>query len=468
MMGPPRSRRRSLALRVGGLVSLFSALLVLIAGVGMDRLLQLALERRAETELSGKMALVQSAIEQPRPGISLDAELALLLVGHPYLHWAIVDGTKVTGRSGPFAARAAARVLRQPLQPGVGELDPGNALSVLVWRSRLAGGQERWLLGFIERGGDGGLLAAFRKSLALMLPFVIVFIALGSWVVARRALRPLRRFNTLVGGITAQSLHSRLSAEDVPAELRDLAHSFNNMLERLEKSVSRLSQFSADLAHEMRTPLTNLMGEVQVCLGKPRDVATYQTVLASAEEEMQRLNRLITDLLFLASAEQPQQALRIEPIALRPLVEGLFDFFDALAEAKGITLALSGEGSVEADKGMLQRALTNLLSNAIRHGHPDSTVQVILACGEGGTAIMVSNRGHRIPEAHLPHLAERFYRVNPARSRDDGGTGLGLAIAASIMQLHGGMLTVASDDESTTFSLRFPGASQGAAALIPR
>ncbi|AOX99050.1 heavy metal sensor histidine kinase [Jeongeupia sp. USM3] len=442
---------RSLALRVGGLVGAFGTVLVLAIGAGMDHLLQLALDRRAETELGGKMALVETALA--RKGAQPDEAVSLLLVGHPYLHWATVTPTAVLDGSDAVAERSAGRVIRQPLHAGVTRLDPRRAVGPLVWSKPVGDG--RWLLGFIERDGDERLLAAFRRSLALLLPFAMVFIALGSWFVAKRALRPLRHLNAQVGGITAASLHSRLATGDLPAELRELAESFNGMLVRLEHSVSRLSQFSADLAHEMRTPLTNLLGEVQVCLGKTRDIATYQTVLASAEEEMQRLNRLITDLLFLASTEQPERALQIETVALRPLIEGLFDFFDALAETRGVSLQLHGDGEIAADRSMLQRALTNLLSNAIRHSHPDSVISVAIRHEAGSTQIDVSNRGEPIPPAHLPHLAERFYRVNPARSRDDGGTGLGLAIVASIMQLHGGQLHIVSNETQTTFGLHF-------------
>ncbi|MBM3115486.1 heavy metal sensor histidine kinase [Jeongeupia naejangsanensis] len=442
---------RSLALRVGGLVGAFATVLVLAIGIGMDHLLQLALDRRAETELGGKMALVESALQ--RGGGAQPEQVSLLLVGHPYLHWATVTPTAVIDSSDLVAATSAGRVIREPLHAGVARLDPRQDAGALVWSKPLGDG--RWLLGFIERDNDEKLLAAFRRSLALLLPVTMVFIALGSWFVAKRALRPLRQFNTQVGSITASSLHSRLATGELPAELRELADSFNSMLVRLERSVSRLSQFSADLAHEMRTPLTNLLGEVQVCLGKTRDVATYQAVLASAEEEMQRLNRLITDLLFLASTEQPEQALKIEPVALRPLIESLFDFFDALAETRGVVLQLDGDGRVDADKGMLQRALTNLLSNAIRHSAPDSPITVTIRRDADSTLIEVANRGDPIAAAHLPHLSERFYRVNPARSRDDGGTGLGLAIVASIMQLHGGQLRIASDNAHTTFGLQF-------------
>ncbi|MEJ2795929.1 heavy metal sensor histidine kinase, partial [Iodobacter sp. LRB] len=260
--------------------------------------------------------------------------------------------------------------------------------------------------------------------------------------------------------VTAASLHARLGIEAVPTELQELAISFNGMLQRLENSVERLSQFSADLAHEMRTPLSNVLGDIQVNLSKTREVADYQRVLASAEEELLRLNRLINDLLFLANAEQAEQALNLEEIDLKPLIEMLFDFFDALAESKNIQLLVSGSGQILADKSMLQRALTNLLSNAIRHADLASAITVAIGQDPQMLNIAITNKGEIIHPEHHAHLFERFYRVDPARSRNDGGSGLGLAIISSIMKLHHGDVDVSCSSNATTFRLRFKNTSR--------
>ncbi|MFC7421716.1 heavy metal sensor histidine kinase [Iodobacter arcticus] len=440
---------QSLAWRVGGMVGMFCAILVLLIAIGSDHLLQAALDQRAKTELNGKMKALQTVLDA---SIAADeAKLSAQLVGHPYLHWALLAERSVLKSSDEFALQQALNISK-PTQAGVFTQKDKEGRPILLGVLPHAG---QWLVVFLERENDQKLLRLFRQSQALALPFAVLFIAFGSWLVARRALQPLQSFNTLVSSVTAASLHARLSMDSVPSELQELAISFNSMLQRLENSVERLSQFSADLAHEMRTPLSNVLGDIQVNLSKTREVADYQRVLASAEEELLRLNRLINDLLFLANAEQAEQALNLEEIELKPLIEMLFDFFDALAESKNIQLILSGSGQLLADKSMLQRALSNLLSNAIRHADHASKITVDIKQDTHGLSISVSNQGESIAADHLAHLFERFYRIDPARNRNDGGSGLGLAIISSIMQLHHGGVTVDSHVHTTTFCLRF-------------
>ncbi|NHQ87730.1 heavy metal sensor histidine kinase [Iodobacter sp. HSC-16F04] len=445
---------KSLAWRVGGMVGVFCAVLVFLIAIGTDHLLRLALDKRAKTELIGKMEVLQQVLNA---NTSTDeSKLSAQLVGHPYLHWALVSDSTVLKSSDPFAREQALAQARPQSKWIAGVFARKNNLGdPILLGIQAHPTQAQWLLVFLERESDQKLLLLFRQSQALALPFAVLFIALGSWLVAKRALQPLQTFNALVSSVTAASLHARLGIEAVPTELQELAISFNGMLQRLENSVERLSQFSADLAHEMRTPLSNVLGDIQVNLSKTREVADYQRVLASAEEELLRLNRLINDLLFLANAEQAEQALNLEEIDLKPLIEMLFDFFDALAESKNIQLLASGSGQILADKSMLQRALTNLLSNAIRHADLASKITVDIEQDAHRLLISISNQGEVIAADHLAHLFERFYRVDSARSRNDGGSGLGLAIISSIMQLHHGEVTVKSHANTTTFCLKF-------------
>ncbi|WP_293932082.1 heavy metal sensor histidine kinase [Iodobacter sp.] len=448
---------QSLAWRVGGMVGVFCAVLVFLIAIGTDHLLRLALDQRAKTELVGKMEVLQQVLNA---NTSADeSKLSAQLVGHPYLHWALVSGSTVLKSSDPFAKEQALAQAHSQWMNGV--FTRKNSLGDPVLLGVQAHPtQAQWLLVFLERESDQKLLLLFRQSQALALPFAVLFIALGSWLVAKRALQPLQTFNALVSSVTAASLHARLGIEAVPTELQELAISFNGMLQRLENSVERLSQFSADLAHEMRTPLSNVLGDIQVNLNKTREVADYQRVLASAEEELLRLNRLINDLLFLANAEQAEQALNLEEIDLKPLIEMLFDFFDALAESKHIQLLVSGSGQILADKSMLQRALTNLLSNAIRHADLASAITVAIGQDPQMLNIAITNKGEIIHPEHHAHLFERFYRVDPARSRSDGGSGLGLAIISSIMKLHHGDVDVSCSSNATTFRLRFKNTSR--------
>lgn len=258
------------------------------------------------------------------------------------------------------------------------------------------------------------------------------------------------------GQVSTQDLAHRLPDEGLPVELADLARAINVMLDRLDQGVRQLSQFSDDLAHELRTPIGNLMGKAQVTLARERDGDKYREALEDSVEELTRLNRIINDMLFLAQVSQPQTQVTLVPVVLADEVARVSELFTFSAELKGISLHLQGWGTAMADKLMFQRALSNLLSNAIRHGPEGQPVAVGIERIDDQIGVWVENRGLGISEAHLPHLFERFYRAGAGRSRLEGGTGLGLAIVKSIMQLHGGRVKVQSQPAGPTrFTLVF-------------
>ena len=177
-------------------------------------------------------------------------------------------------------------------------------------------------------------------------------------------------------GISAQHLSERLEVDNTPTELKSLAVAFNDMLDRLETAVEKLSDFSSDLAHEIRTPINNLMTQTQVCLSRSRDINTYQEVLFSNLEEFERLARMISDMLFLAKAEHGLHLPNLKQVDLVKEVSALFDFYDAIAAEKSISLEQKGYGVVNGDPSMLRRALSNLLSNAIKYGKTESVVRI--------------------------------------------------------------------------------------------
>lgn len=231
-------------------------------------------------------------------------------------------------------------------------------------------------------------------------------------------------------------------------------------LARLREAHRKLSDFSVDLAHELRTPVSNLMTQTQVVLSKPRSAGEYRDVLASNAEELDRLARMIADMLFLAQADHGLIVPNREPVDLAREMRALFDFYEVLAEERGIQLSLlegEAEGTVVGDRLMLRRAMGNLLANALRHTPDSGVVRVRIGTDDRGTTLAVENDGDPIPPEHLPRLFDRFYRADPSRHGE--GTGLGLAIVRSIVRAHGGEIGVRCGDAGVCFEIRMPRAS---------
>jgi two-component system heavy metal sensor histidine kinase CusS len=242
----------------------------------------------------------------------------------------------------------------------------------------------------------------------------------------------------------------------VPAEIQALVVAFNAMLARLEDSFRRLSEFSSDIAHELRTPVANLMIQTQVALTSARDIEKYREILYSNLEEYERMAQMIGDMLFLAQADNGLLKPSTGPVDLAAEVRGLFEYFDPWSQERCVTLALDGTAAVPGDRLMLRRALSNLLANAIRHTPAGQVMRVHLEADTESTRISVENPGTQIPPEHLPRLFDRFYRIDPARRRQGEGAGLGLAIVKSIVMAHGGTIGVTSTERGTRFVIVLP------------
>jgi two-component system heavy metal sensor histidine kinase CusS len=296
-------------------------------------------------------------------------------------------------------------------------------------------------------------MAAFQRTLWQFVAIAAALAGFLGWIAVRRGLAPLQAIRQGAAGVTASRLDFRLDAESVPAELAELAETLNEMLARLEDSFQRLKDFSSDLAHELRTPVSNLMTQTQVALTRARSTDEYRDILASNAEEYDRLARMIGDMLFLAQADNGLIMPDREPVDLAAQVSELFEFFDALAEEKALHLSLSGAGTVSGDKLMLRRALANLLSNAIRHTPEGGSIRVKIETGSDGTQLTVENTGAPIPPEHLARIFDRFYRADPSRHRANEGAGLGLAITRSIVRAHGGEICVRSGTDTVCFEI---------------
>lgn len=284
--------------------------------------------------------------------------------------------------------------------------------------------------------------------------FAAAIIALS---VTRRSLRPLAKLTRSLEGIDPSHLHERIGPANWPRELQPVAAAYDGMLARLEDSFVRLSQFSADLAHELRTPVGNILGEAQVTLTRARSPEEYRAALESTVAECERLSLIVDNLLFLARAEGKDRHIERTLINGRAAAEKITAYYETLAEDQGVTIGCSGEGQILADPVLFDRALGNLVDNALRFTPKGGEIRIDLSQNNGQVAVAVSDTGSGIPEEAQPRVFDRFFRADPSRN-SSGSTGLGLSLVRSIMELHGGSATLKSKvGRGTTVTLSFPG-----------
>ncbi|MEH6387122.1 MAG: heavy metal sensor histidine kinase [Pseudomonas profundi] len=282
--------------------------------------------------------------------------------------------------------------------------------------------------------------------------------ALG-FVLIRGGLKPISRLSRTSSTITANCLDTRISTESVPTELHELVDNFNAMLERLDQSFLRLSGFSADIAHELRTPLNSMLMQTEVALMKDRENADYKDILFSTLEELRRMARMVDDMLFLAKADNGMITPDFENHDLAAIASSVLDYYEYAADEKGIRLAMHRNGAtqVSGDNLMLRRAISNVMSNAVRYGEEGTTIDINISQAGQWVQLNVSNQGPTIPPEHIDKLFDRFYRIDTARR--EGSTlnaGLGMAITRSIVEAHKGSIGCHSAESVTTFTVKLP------------
>jgi len=295
-----------------------------------------------------------------------------------------------------------------------------------------------------------------RRSLAAAF-LCTILAAIAAAFVTRLALRPLNVIREAAESIRLGSFDATLEPDKLPAEIADLAHSFDNMQTHLEEQFERLSQFAAELAHELRTPVNNLMGQTEVALSQTRSSGEYREVLESNLEEMARLSRMIDSLLFLARAARGSGRAETEVASLGDEVDLVIEYHRAQAEEAGVVLTRKGDATAPVDRTLLRRALSNLLSNAIDASSPGGKVTVSIVPDGGSVDVAVTDEGIGILPEEIHRVFERFYRSQDSRARRPEGSGLGLAIVKSIAELHGGSISIESEPgRATTATLRLP------------
>lgn len=298
-----------------------------------------------------------------------------------------------------------------------------------------------------------------RMKLAAALAVLMAAVLVAVWWTVRRGLAPVRELGERMNRMSAEKMESGWEDQAVPAELTGFAEAFRRLLTRLSDVLARQRQFSADIAHELKTPVTNLTVQTEVALARPRSNEELENVLYSSLEEYRRLSKMIEDMLFLARIDNEAQVPEKERFELTADIADLVDFFSDWADERGVTILPTGAAQwVTADRLMVRRAVTNLITNAAKHTATGGVVTVATQTSADGKSVTISvaNPGSPIDAEHLPHLFDRFYRADASRTRQDGGTGIGLAMVASIARLHGGSVAVTSDKIKTVFSMTLP------------
>ncbi len=467
LWGFARAKRTHASLALG--IALVSALFGLIVAAGAIAAgywaLSQQLDARFAAEMEGRRELLAHILADLP---SMDAvrdpgtRFADLFFGHDDLHLALVepvngeilfsssrlasDSVTALGHAGAASGKAHSWVT-----PG------GTRFSGM--HGSVAGPDTRRLQYYlsVDRHRDAELLAGFIRATLFVLPLLLVIVAAGAGLIARTSLAPLLRFNRLAASIGTGSLSQRVSVAGLPGELEDLAVEFNKMLERIDEGYRRLQDFSGDLAHEMRTPVATLLGRTQVALSQTRTVSELREVLEGNVEELERLAALIGDMLFIASTEHNVALIQPTPVDLVAEARRVAEYMSILAEEKDVRLEVAGTApATPADRLLVQRAITNLVSNAIRHAVKGSAVRIEIVAAGNQSSVEITNDGEQIAPANLERIFDRFYRIDASRDRLKGGTGLGLAIVKSIAAAHRGNVTVRSQGGQTRFRLELP------------
>jgi heavy metal sensor kinase len=303
-------------------------------------------------------------------------------------------------------------------------------------------------------------LRRLRGVLLGSAPLVLLIGSLGGYWMSRRALKPVDAITRAAQSISIENLSQRLAVPASGDELQRLSETWNNMLERLEAAVKRLSQFTADASHELRTPLTLIRATAELTLRRERSVETYREALRHIIDDSDRTARLIEDLLLLARADAGLPLLPLDRMELMPLVRDVCEQGQILAQARQVEISAEAPEQpvyVDANDPQLRRLLLLLVDNAVKYTPAGGRITVSVGMELSGATVTVRDTGIGIPDSALPHVFERFYRVDESRNREAGGSGLGLSIAQWIAERHHARLEAESMvGHGSAFRVRFP------------
>ncbi len=449
----------SIALRLSGMFALVALLVFMLIGWALYLQVDKGLGLLPEAEVDARYSVLESAVQRygtPEHWAKINAKLKLLSEEDKRLRFWVVSDNPTYEFGNPDAEIRA--FAKGPL--GMRDLNlSGHDYPFKVLVSQFPAKDQRPPLRFLTAVDTETFWQTQHSLLVALISLAAVGIllasALGYWV-ARIGLKPLTELSLEARKLTPPRLSGRLKLSHLPPELDQFVTSFNSTLDRVEQAYSRLESFNADVAHELRSPLTNLIGQTQVALTRGRSAEHYFEVLQSNLEELERLRSIINDMLFLASADQGSKATQLTQASLAQEVAKTLDYLDFIMEDAQVQVEVRGDANAPIETAHLRRALINLLHNAVQHTSPGLLIQVDIRDEGDHVSIGVTNPGAPIAGEHLHKLFERFYRVDASRSNSGANHGLGLAIVKAIALMHGGTVFVRSEHGVNTFGINLP------------
>jgi len=449
----------SIALRLSGMFALVALLVFMLIGWALYLQVDKGLGLLPEAEVDARYSVLESAVQRygtPEHWAKINTKLKLLSEEDKRLRFWVVSDNPTYEFGDPDAEIRA--FAKGPL--GMRDLNlSGHDYPFKVLVSQFPAKDQRPPLRFLTAVDTETFWQTQHSLLVALISLAAVGIllasALGYWV-ARIGLKPLTELSLEARKLTPPRLSGRLKLSHLPPELDQFVTSFNSTLDRVEQAYSRLESFNADVSHELRSPLTNLIGQTQVALTRGRSAEHYFEVLQSNLEELERLRSIINDMLFLASADQGSKATQLTQASLAQEVAKTLDYLDFIMEDAQVQVEVRGDANAPIETAHLRRALINLLHNAVQHTSPGQLIQVDIRDEGDHVSIGVTNPGAPIAGEHLPKLFERFYRVDASRSNSGANHGLGLAIVKAIALMHGGTVFVRSEDGVNTFGINLP------------
>ncbi|PHN32664.1 heavy metal sensor histidine kinase [Pseudomonas sp. ICMP 561] len=452
-------RTDSIALRLSGLFALVALLVFTLIGWALYLQVDKSMALLPEAEAEARYSVLESAVNRHSDVEHwgrIKNKLKLLSEEDKRLRFWVVSDNPVYEFGNPDAD--IRRFANGPL--GMRELRiTGHEYPFKVLVSQFDAREQRPPLRFLIAVDTDTFLQTQHSLMIALIGFatlgILLASVLGYWA-ARIGLRPLTSLSLEARKLTPPRLSGRLQMTPLPPELNQFVTSFNSTLERVEQAYARLESFNADVAHELRSPLTNLIGQTQVALTRGRSAEHYFEVLQSNLEELERLRSIINDMLFLASADQGSKVTELTCASLAEEVATTLDYLDFILEDAQVRVEVHGDARVPMEKAHLRRALINLLHNAVQHTEAGRTIRVDIAEQTDHVSVGVANPGPQIASEHLPKLFERFYRVDASRANSGANHGLGLAIVKAIALMHGGSVFVHSREGINTFGINLP------------